>query len=328
MLLASCLGRLDRSRTSQRIVLDADLANRWGKLNQIERYFTLLEAWWLFDELESSEGSFRAHSMYENRFLLLKGNRRGGNRKQWDPKTQEGILYFLGMKQVALMQMFGMLEIQEGPPVPGKSWNIQGMAATPWGLAACDSYRRAVMNGLMSGNNSRQMNGEKNAEQAPAFHCWGDAATPFFPAWQHSIGAPETPEPFQGSATLKVSLGKGVWRRVVLPGESSFAKLASLILRAFDFDSDHLYAFTYHDHYARKRTLCHAYSADEEDLPAADDVKLGDIGLFPGETIEFVYDFGENWRFTVLVEKLDAADIGAKPTVVAKEGKAPEQYEW
>jgi len=37
-------------------------------------------------------------------------------------------------------------------------------------------------------------------------------------------------------------------------------------------------------------------------------------------------DFCDNRRFDVPVEKLDGGNAGAKPAVVAKEGKAPRQY--
>jgi hypothetical protein len=36
--------------------------------------------------------------------------------------------------------------------------------------------------------------------------------------------------------------------------------------------------------------------------------------------------FGDDWRFDVQVEKLDTSDKGAKRALLAKEGKAPDQY--
>ena len=335
LLLSNHLGKLDRSRSTPRIVLNAGRASSWRKLIPIERYLTLLETWWSFAESDMARPSLWPHQMAEYRFELLKTNAPAGRRKRFDPEQQKALLHLLGMKQVALMQMFGMIEIEEGLPTPGKGWNIQGMTATPWGMAACGSYHRSFGEGITDkldrllglAKPAPTHEHEEDEQPRPPFHCWGDVASPFFPQWQHSIGDPEEPESFGGSLILKVSHGKDIWRRVVLPGGSSFDELASLILHAFNFDADHLYQFTFHDDYAKKHTLNDSYSAEELENYAAD-VALGDVGLFAGQVIEFRYDFGDDWRFEVLVEKLDEATTGAKPAIVAKQGKSPRQYDW
>jgi hypothetical protein len=103
--------------------------------------------------------------------------------------------------------------------------------------------------------------------------------------------------------------------------------LAMAILDAFDFDDDHLYCFELPDR--RGRTLRIACGFEEDADVHTEDVRLGDVPLAVGGTMTFVFDYGDNWRFTVKLESVDAKKSKLnKPKVVAKGGKAPAQYNW
>ncbi|MHC5833143.1 MAG: IS1096 element passenger TnpR family protein, partial [Nostoc sp.] len=41
------------------------------------------------------------------------------------------------------------------------------------------------------------------------------------------------------------------WRRIAIPAKKPLGWLAETILDAFDFDYDHLYEFSYKDHFGR-----------------------------------------------------------------------------
>ena len=335
LLRFSRLGKINRSSTTPRMVLNTEMVAKWQLLNPTERYFSLLERWWSFADFEQERCGL-ASRMAEYRLELLKRQRPGSRARKTDEQWRLAIFGLLGMKQIALMQLFGLLAIVADPAVPGKGWQIKRMVATPWGLSASATYLQAfgyTSTGLLE----RLFNlaGEDLAVakepseddmNRPPFFTWADAVIPFFPAWRDSLGEPETVEPFRGSVTFKVSLGLGVWRRIVMPAESDFDDLARFILNAFQFDDDHLYQFRYQDEYATLRTFDDPRCSDVED-DYADEVTLGEARLFPRQLVEFRYDFGDNWRFDVLVEKLDASDTVAKPALLAKEGKAPRQYQ-
>lgn len=129
----------------------------------------------------------------------------------------------------------------------------------------------------------------------------------------------------QGSLTFKISLGKDVWRRIAMPAQCTFADLVMLILRAFSFSADHLYQFLYQDEYGVTRLLDDHRGDDCMD-EFADAVELGEINLTPRQKIEFRYDFGDNWRFQVLVERVDEIATLDQAAVVETHGKAPKQY--
>lgn len=341
LLLGSRLARLDRSRPAPRMVQDTAMVARWQILNPTERYFILLERWWSLGDSETGLLWYPTSLMAKYRSAFLQHYRPGTKAKDLEHGWQTALTQLLKIKQIALMQLFGLLDITEARIIPGKGWQIKHLAATRWGLSACDSFLRAFQHtagGMLDPEDDSTEDEDASGDEDPAealtpsdeersrsaFIVWATGVNPFFPDWQQGLGEPEA-APFPGSVTLKVSLGKDLWRRISMPGKSSFADLAFFILHAFGFDYDHLYTFTYLDEYGSRRTLDDPRGYDADD-GYAQEVTLGEAGLCPRQVIEFHYDFGDDWRFEVLVEALDAADTHTKARVLDKAGKAPRQY--
>ncbi len=70
---------------------------------------------------------------------------------------------------------------------------------------------------------------------------------------------------------------------------------------------------------------CKFNSLDEP--PSADEVTLGELGLTPGTVMTYLYDFGDNWKFTVLLERIEPADKKLKQSKLLEfHGKRPSQY--
>ena len=66
--------------------------------------------------------------------------------------------------------------------------------------------------------------------------------------------------------------------------------------------------------------------ADHSDHALADAVKIGDLPLAPGMCLDFLFDFGDQWHFTLHTESIDAGPVIQKPRVLEEHGRAPEQY--
>ncbi|HRL77267.1 MAG TPA: hypothetical protein PK440_12305 [Candidatus Accumulibacter phosphatis] len=266
---------------------------QWQRLNPTERYFSLLEFWWGFADIEQGRSALDGR-MALYRQELLQGHRPDNRSNRMDNKQQEASFRLLGMKQIALMQLFGLLDIASEPPVPGKGWQARRMVATAWGLSASATYLEAfrctsanllarIFYPARQAPGAAAERGEDEMDGSP-FVAWADLVNPFFPAWENSLGEPAPAEPFRGSVTFKVSLGARVWRRIVMPATSSFDDLARFILKAFEFDNEHLYQFRYQDEYAAQRRLNDPRYSDVED-DSADEVSLGEAGLFPRQVI-------------------------------------------
>ena len=115
-----------------------------------------------------------------------------------------------------------------------------------------------------------------------------------------------TPDSPDTAFTLKITL-KGIqppiWRRVRVPGNYTLGMLHTVIQIAMGWDDYHMHDFEIrHVHYADSDAV------DElDDEYDEDEHTLDSLGLAEKSRFRYVYDFGDNWDHTVLVERIDAA---------------------
>lgn len=128
-----------------------------------------------------------------------------------------------------------------------------------------------------------------------------------------------------GIYTFRVSFTKQIWRKVVLTGKHTMGDLHTIILEAFNFDDDHLYSFFMDG--KKWSNDCITSPNDTFGHPNAELVKIGKIGLSPKQRFLYLYDYGDEWTFTVEVEHIEEIDsVQFEPFVKAEKGKAPLQY--
>lgn len=107
---------------------------------------------------------------------------------------------------------------------------------------------------------------------------------------------------------LKISLVGAtppIWRRVVVREAMTLAELHRAIQVAMGWLDCHLYEF---------KVKGNRYTTLDLDTPedalASDSVTLRDLRLRrPGTKFRYVYDFGDNWRHWVEVERIDSLDL-------------------
>jgi hypothetical protein len=161
--------------------------------------------------------------------------------------------------------------------------------------------------------------------------------------WLHTTGVPIRIEPPNGVYAFKVSLGRAS-RTVELTASQRLDDLASAILHAFGWDHDHLYEFALTGDLRDRRFVLPdtkyeppgfamgagraAEQKPPDSPPSLMNLPLGALGLTKGHKFIFHYDFGDNHHFQVTVVDVHAhRDSQAEyPRVVARLGKAPEQY--
>ena len=134
------------------------------------------------------------------------------------------------------------------------------------------------------------------------------------------------PEFRDGAYFFKVSLGD-VWRRIAIPAKLDLEEFAQSIIRAFDFDGDHLYRFDLRHRDGSRLAVDHPRTEDAEFY--ADEFSIGFLPLAEPESMGFLYDYGENWRFAVKLEKVDPpSDTINEPTIVESHGAPPQEYDF
>ena len=131
-----------------------------------------------------------------------------------------------------------------------------------------------------------------------------------------------------------------IFRDIEIPENKSLYNLADAIVGAFGFDFDHAFGF-YNDlgwnYY--KSLVRYELFADMEmenagmdwgDQPKAGSVKRTKIFQAftePGQKMQFVFDYGDDWRFEIEVRDFAEKARGVKyPRILDAKGVSPEQY--
>ena len=104
-----------------------------------------------------------------------------------------------------------------------------------------------------------------------------------------------------------------VWRRLIVPLNTTLADMHPIIQAAMGWSDAHLHEFdvgglTYGDTWS----LSAECSDDDTRVYDAQDVRMRDFSREPGVTFTYVYDFGDNWRHTVMIETFVAATPAPK----------------
>ena len=127
-----------------------------------------------------------------------------------------------------------------------------------------------------------------------------------------------------GTCVLSVSLGTGCYRHIRMPDSILLSDLAEVILKAFEFDNDHLHAF-FMDNKVWSRYECYFQGKDDPSYPSTADYALYETHIEIGKKFKFLFDYGDEWVFQCKVLRLTEG-VCDKIEIIRSKGKAPEQY--
>ena len=130
---------------------------------------------------------------------------------------------------------------------------------------------------------------------------------------------------------FRVRLRPKIYRDIEIDSSDSLYDLAAVIVQAFDFDLDHAFGFfSKLDHYIFDSPVRYELFADLDGDSEARSVKRTKVAqAFPelGSKMQFLFDYGDEWRFQV-----EVIGLGQKvpktpyPKILKTVGKAPPQY--
>ncbi len=149
-------------------------------------------------------------------------------------------------------------------------------------------------------------------------------------SWLHTAGIQTLAEAQDAVYAFRVSLGR-TSRTVEFLASESLDDLASAILDAFGWDHEHLYEFALTGDLRDRRFVFPDRNREWigfDESPYAMSLPLGAFGFPRSHEFLFRYDFGDDHRFRVKVEDIQAQPVPGieYPRVVAETGEAPEQY--
>ena len=124
--------------------------------------------------------------------------------------------------------------------------------------------------------------------------------------------------------TLKVypaGQGRTTYRTMEISGKDTLDRLCEFILESYDFIHEHLYEFCMDNRMYSE----FSYRYDAEDGSPSTDIAIDEIGLVKGQNFSLHYDYGDDWMFTIHVQKI-AEEPRKKPPVLLKSVGSVEQY--
>lgn len=127
---------------------------------------------------------------------------------------------------------------------------------------------------------------------------------------------------------LKVSLvgAKDIWRTIDVLSNQTLEDLHYAIQQAFDWDDDHLYAF-FMSGKAWDRSTEYLRPEGMQPGDRSSRVRLDRLGLRARKRFLYIFDFGDEWRHDIRVEKAGLPPEGGDyPRIVEEHGEAPPQY--
>ncbi|MDB5340996.1 MAG: Plasmid pRiA4b ORF-3-like protein [Planctomycetaceae bacterium] len=316
LLKSTGLGIASGQGASGRLVLNPPIISQWIALNPVEKYLTLFQAlmtsnWGMISSDESSHsGPFRGVQTYLEHYCRRP---KGGT----STPASEQFFGWTDQTTAALLELFGLLDIARDLPKKGENWRIKSAKVTEFGHAFMArlkdmSFEYNFMDIVLDGVSDEGQ--------------WlADIFRDVFPDCHNTL-QPVEAEFVDGIWQFKVSWGT-VWRRILIPADMSTDELVEGILKAFKFDSDHLYQFEMRDRSGQE------FRIGPEGLDGVDEFSdefaVGYLPLDPGGSMRFHFDFGADWRFDVKLEKILAPDesmTGLK--ITEKKGNAPKQYDY
>jgi hypothetical protein len=300
LLRLSVLAFVKKEKNKSVIHIDATALNSWKQLKPVEQYGHLLTY------LLHPEGNAILGERY---FGLLQNI-------SWLHNDQKRILGYINNRehhgfqdyQLAALDLFGILSIKPMAPKVGKSWDFEHVSITPFG----DDIIKFVSTSL------------REAFDLSSVDTLFSMVQPLFPHWKTLMKAPKK-EPQLGIHIFKISLGKA-WRQIAIKGDVDLHSFGDVILDAFEFDNDHLHEFSFKNQHGVIEKIFH-YSCDE--ALSSDEVLIGELNLQIGSEMIYLFDFGDSWRFHIVLEELDPEALKLKkPVILKKYGEAPVQYEY
>jgi hypothetical protein len=295
-----------------RLVLDPALLESWQQLSATEQYFALLEGWLLRNNpalLDQAPGPmFMPLAQWLQFFVEVPEE---GLLVAKDRYWEDQIAFTPGLVNLALMEGFGLVRAEGRDCLPGKGWRPRQVSRTPFGDALlarlCDFL---ATQDLPPGPDPRA-----GGRLQPIFQ-------PCFPQWQQLLPMPETTFT-AGEHVFGVYL-EGAWRLIAAPAALTLDHLARAIVQSFSFDFDHLYCFLFEDRYGLPQQVNPPFM---EEPPFANHLRTGDLPLQPGDSMTLLYDFGDEWEFAMVLERIDPPNAKRKKAAVLdRRGRPPAQY--
>lgn len=319
ILRASGLTRVDESGKKPKLLVDEDWLQQWQEFNPTEQYCYLLESWLLRGHEEIlGQRQTTMERLPRNFSKIATGYRRfsaSGLKIKNYADFKQNFQFYPETYNLGLMDLFGIVKITEGKPKDGEGWQVTKVERTDFGEALL-----AVLAKEFFAEPDRFL--AYDFGQDTNFSALKPYLQEYFPQWQKTIEI-KIPEPKKGTYLFNVTLYDMWSAKIAIDGSQPFDELAQAIIGAVGFYNDHLYGFTLKSRFGSTFEIGHPYM---EDMFSSTEILLEQVNLRIGSKIEFLFDYGDNWEFELILESINSDEVGKVTRILETKGEAPEQY--
>ncbi len=118
--------------------------------------------------------------------------------------------------------------------------------------------------------------------------------------------------------------GRTTYRTMEISGKETLDRLCEFILESFDFIHEHLYEFCMDNRMYSEDN----YQYDPEDGGSSTDIVIDKIGLVKGQNFSLHYDYGDDWMFTIHVQKIEEETKKTSPKLIKSAGHVEQYPDW
>ena len=306
-------------------LLKTPMMESYQRLNLYEKYIYLLQTYWTKYDFDDKFGLGRVVSSFRS-LLTLIADADVGQRIVKDDRDYTSWLYSEGAPLFHHLSFFefGELELIDG--VKGRyEDSIRAFIPNEFGIyssgfllsEAFTTFNSDEIRFLLT-DCGEKIKPEKDKNPFEIFKN-------MFPKEVERTVVAENEFDRSGVYTFKVSLSKSLWRKISVSHKHSLGDLHLAIQEAYDFNNDHLYAF-YVGGNQRTGKPIYCTAAGNGGV-TAEETTIADLGLFKGQKLLYLFDFGDEWKFDVELIKIDKdSPLPIKPVIVEAKGESPEQY--
>ncbi len=311
-LILRSMGILTFAVSKKEIVMGIDekLLKNWQNINETEQYFVLLEIWLI----QASQRTIIDSGGYEDLAIASLYLFFRKNSFVTQKEFISNLCHSPAYHNLALLEMFGFVDIKVSKPIEKNRWNIIDVKVTPL---------TQMIYPLIIFDDKRLMQLIFNR---PKQGFYKEIFQPYFKDLNNTLKYPKD-EIGEGTFVLKITLCKA-YRIVEAPSDIDFEELAQLILNLFNFDNDHLFEFVFTNRFGEKKAVKSYHATQEKNDFNAGEFYLKNLPLRELESFTFIFDFGDWWEFDILIEKFFEGKKMEKVEIIKSHGEAPRQYEF
>lgn len=118
--------------------------------------------------------------------------------------------------------------------------------------------------------------------------------------------------------------GRTTYRIMEISGKDTLDRLCEFILESFDFLHEHLYEFCMDN---RKYSEDN-YQYDPQDGGPSTNIAIDKLGLVKGQNFSLHYDYGDDWMFTIHVQKIEDETKKTSPRLIKSVGHVEQYPDW